>query len=397
MKDAYDVLVIGGGPAGAMAAKAAAEAGLSVLLVEKRPAIGVPVRCAEGIVTSDLTRFARPDPKWVSAVIRRAMFVGPEWRSFTISGATQGEVLGYTLDRKGFDRALVAEAAEAGASVEVHARAVPYLEEGVLAGAVVIQHGVSRTVRAKVVIAADGVESTFARRVGIDTTVPLAELDSCAEYVIADIDIDPEMNVFYWSCADAPRGYIWVFPKGPRTANVGIGISGAMSGEGHRAKDYLDRYVERNFPNGKVTELIAGGVPVSRPLACTVADGLIVCGDAARLSDPFTGGGIYQALYSGKLAGETAAAAVAAGDWSKKALMIYDTTWRKGEVGKLLSRSYLIRDIFFRMDDAMLAAVIGAVPDLRLSHVTVPEVLMAILKSNPWLAVKFPGLLLRHG
>ncbi|HJJ98120.1 MAG TPA: FAD-dependent oxidoreductase, partial [Methanocorpusculum sp.] len=49
MKEAYDVLVVGGGPGGALAAKAAAEAGLSVLLVEKRPAIGAPVRCAEGI------------------------------------------------------------------------------------------------------------------------------------------------------------------------------------------------------------------------------------------------------------------------------------------------------------------------------------------------------------
>lgn len=289
-------------------------------------------------------------------------------------------------------------AAEAGASVEVHARAVPYLKDEVLAGAVVVQHGISRTIAAKVVIAADGVESTFARRAGVDTTVPLAELDSCAEYVITDIDIDPEMNVFYWSFADAPRGYIWVFPKGPRTANVGIGIPRTLSGDGHQAKDYLDRYVEKNFPNGKVTELIAGGAPVSRPLSCTVADGLIICGDAARLSDPLTGGGIYQALYSGKLAGETApGAAVAAGDWSQRALMVYDAAWRKGEVGKFLSRSYLIQDIFFRMDDAMLAAVIGAVPDLHLSHVTVPEVLVAILKSNPWLAVKFPGLLLRHG
>ena len=49
MKSNYDVLVIGGGPGGALAAKTAAENGLSVCLIEKRPAIGVPVRCAEGI------------------------------------------------------------------------------------------------------------------------------------------------------------------------------------------------------------------------------------------------------------------------------------------------------------------------------------------------------------
>ncbi|HJK18272.1 MAG TPA: FAD-dependent oxidoreductase, partial [Methanocorpusculum sp.] len=57
MKEAYDVLVVGGGPGGALAAKAAAEAGLSVLLVEKRPAIGAPVRCAEGIGKEALAEF----------------------------------------------------------------------------------------------------------------------------------------------------------------------------------------------------------------------------------------------------------------------------------------------------------------------------------------------------
>ena len=49
MKNKYDVLVIGGGPAGALAAKTAVEKGLSACIVEKRPAIGAPVRCAEGI------------------------------------------------------------------------------------------------------------------------------------------------------------------------------------------------------------------------------------------------------------------------------------------------------------------------------------------------------------
>ena len=67
MKDSYDVLVVGGGPGGAVAAKTAAEAGLSVLLVEKRPAIGVPVRCAEGIGKEGLAEFIEADPRFISA------------------------------------------------------------------------------------------------------------------------------------------------------------------------------------------------------------------------------------------------------------------------------------------------------------------------------------------
>jgi len=397
MKEAYDVVVVGAGPAGSMAAHAAAVRGASVLLVEKRPAIGVPVRCAEGIVTGDLAEFMDPDPKWVSTVIRKSRFIAPDKSSFTIAGKTGNEVLGYTLDRKIFDRDLARKAADAGADVLVHARTVPFMEGGRLAGVIIHQHGKTCEIRAKVVIAADGVESKFGKLAGINTTVPLADLDSCVQYLVTGIDIEPETNVFYWSNKDCPHGYIWIFAKGPRCANIGIGIPGTKSGDGHRAKDYLDRFMKENFPDGKITELIAGGVSTCKPLESTVADNLIICGDAARLSDPFTGGGIYQALYSGRLAGETAANAVALGDCSRHVLDIYERTWRQSRMGTFLSRSYLIKEVFFRMDDSMLNAVIGSVPDLHLDEVTIPSVLAAMLKSNPWLVVRFPMLFLRRG
>ncbi|HJJ99735.1 MAG TPA: NAD(P)/FAD-dependent oxidoreductase [Methanocorpusculum sp.] len=396
MRDAYDVIVIGAGPAGSMAAHAAALRGASVLLVEKRPAIGAPVRCAEGIVTADLTEFMDPDPKWVSTVIRKARFIAPDKSTFTISGKTGDEILGYTLDRKIFDRDLAMRAADTGADVQVHARAVPLMEGGRIAGATIYQHGKACDVRAKVVIAADGVESKFAKSAGINTTVALADLDSCVQYLVTDIDIEPETNVFYWSNADCPHGYIWIFAKGPRSANIGIGIPGTKSGNGHRAKDYLDRFMEKHFPNGKITELIVGGVSTCKPLESTVADNLIICGDAARFSDPFTGGGIYQALHSGRLAGEIAAAAAASGDCSRKALAVYEKTWRESRMGKFLARSSLIRDVFFRMDDTMLNEIIGSVPDLHLDEVTVPSVLTSMLKNNPWIVAKFPMLLLRR-
>ena len=329
MKEAYDVLVVGGGPGGALAAKAAAEAGLSVLLVEKRPAIGAPVRCAEGIGKEALAEFIEADPKWISTDIERAVLVGPDGTRFTIGGEAAGGKVGYVLDRKMFDRELVWRAAEAGAEIQVHARAsAPIMRDGKLQGAVIHQHGKTYEVRAKVVIAADGVESKFAKWAGIDTTVPLWELETCAQYIVNDIDIDPKANVFYVSNEACPWGYIWIFPKGPRCANIGIGIAGTKSGEGHRAKDYLDRYLAKEFPNGKVTELIVGGVSVCKPLECTVADNLIIVGDAARLSDPITGGGIYNAMYTGDLAGKVAAEAIKKGDTSKSALSVRDTLER---------------------------------------------------------------------
>src|SRR5512137_542375 len=77
MKNKYDVLVIGGGPAGALAARTAAERGLSACLVEKRPAIGAPVRCAEGIGIQALAEFIDPDPRFISAEMTGAAIVAP--------------------------------------------------------------------------------------------------------------------------------------------------------------------------------------------------------------------------------------------------------------------------------------------------------------------------------
>ncbi len=394
MNPSYDILIVGGGPAGAVAAKTAAQAGLSVLLIEKRPAIGVPVRCAEGIGKKGLTEFIEADPRWVDAELDRAVLIGPDKTKFTIDSKQAGGKVGYILNRKTFDRELVWRAAEAGAEIQVHARAAaPLMENGRVTGAVIHQHGNIYPVHAKIVIAADGVESKFAKWAGINTTVPLAELETCAQYIVNDIDIDEKANQFYISATDAPGGYIWIFPKGHRCANIGIGIAGSKSGDGHRARDYLDRFMAREYPHGKITELVIGGVSACRPLACTAADNLMIVGDAARLSDPITGGGIYNAMFSGRLAAETAIRAIAAGDTSKGALMAYDTGWRQSYIGHALERNYAVKEVFIKMDDEKLNSIVHAMTDISLDEINVRSLVIAILKANPWLARELPHLL----
>ena len=66
----YDMVVIGGGPAGSMAALTAAENGLGVLLVERDQTIGHPVRCAEAVDHTGLSEFFTPDPSWVASEIK---------------------------------------------------------------------------------------------------------------------------------------------------------------------------------------------------------------------------------------------------------------------------------------------------------------------------------------
>jgi digeranylgeranylglycerophospholipid reductase len=393
MKQRYDLLVIGGGPGGAIAARTAAEKGLSACLVEKRPAIGVPVRCAEGIGKEALKEFIEPDDRWISAEIRGAQIVAPDGTTMTLSQQMAGSKVGYILDRKVFDRELVWQAAMAGADVFVKTRAVaPILDDGRVRGATVAFCGEERKVAADVVIAADGIESKFARWCGLDTTVPMRELMSCAQYVLTDIDIDPHVTVFYFGNRIAPEGYTWIFPKGERTANVGIGISGRKSRDGHRARQLLDRFIADIFPRGKMIECIVGGVSVCRPLPCTVADGLEVVGDAARLSDPITGGGIANAMITGRMAAEVAAEAIGKGDVTAGSLMRYDRAWREGKLGETLERNYRIKEAVIRLDDETLNALVQSASRINLKEFSVLSLVKELITRNPKLLLELKSL-----
>ena len=393
MKNNYDVLIIGGGPAGALAARTAAEKGLSACLVEKRPAIGAPVRCAEGIGKEGLSEFVEPDPRWISADMSGAVIVAPDGFEMSLESSMAGSKVGYILDRKVFDRALVWQAAEAGADILVKTRAAaPIMSDGRIKGAQLESCGNVTKVNADVVIAADGVESKFGKWCGIDTTVPVREIMSSVQYVMTDIDINPSATIFYLGNEVAPEGYLWVFPKGKRAANVGIGISGKKSGKGHRAKDYLDRFVKQKFPHGKSIECIVGGVSVCRPLDCTVADGLMLIGDAARVVDPLTGGGIYNAMYTGRLAANVAADCIAKGDVSKKALIVYDKEWRASKMGKGIERNYLIKEYLIKQSDEKLNTIIHSVSKLDLKEFSTLTLVKELLKANPKLLVELGAL-----
>ena len=393
VKSTYDLLVIGGGPGGAMAARQAAEKGLSVCMVEKRPAIGTPVRCAEGIGKELLHEFIPPDESWICAEIDRAKIVVPDGTELILESQMAGNEVGYILDRKIFDRELVWMAADAGSDVQVKTRAVaPLRDNGMVHGAVLESCGQVQKVRAEAVIAADGVESKFARWCGIDTTIPLRELATCAQYLLTDVDIDPHATVFYLGNEIAPEGYIWVFPKGERSANVGIGISPRKCGPGRRPHDFLNKFIAAHFPKGKPIEYIVGGVPVCQPLESTVSDGLIIVGDAARVSDPLTGGGIYNAMYTGKLAADVAAECMALGDCSKEALQRYDDEWRSSRMGRSIARNYKIKEFVITLSDKKLNALVQSACKINLKEFSTFNLVKELISRNPRLLIELKAL-----
>lgn len=363
-----DVLIIGGGPAGLIAAREAARAGgISVVLIERDPEVGVPVRCGEGVGAAGISEFLDPSPgsvraPWISRRITRVVFRSPNGTEVRVA---EGDV-GYVLDRTKFEAAIAAEARSAGAEVRTGVEAIGFHRDGARSRVRVNANGEVAEIRARVVVGADGVESAVGRWAGIDTRVRARDMESCAQYVVTDDTIDADAIVLHFGDHVAPGGYAWVFPKGPHSANVGLGVLG-LRAEGRSALTWLDEYVAATFPNAAISRRTVGGVIVSATLSRIVADGLLLCGDAAHMINPLSGGGIVNAMKSGRLAAETARTALAAGDTTARALSSYHDRWMR-LLGDDHVRFYQVKEALARFDDTFydaLARTVNRIPERR--------------------------------
>jgi digeranylgeranylglycerophospholipid reductase len=381
MKDEYDIIVVGAGPGGSIAARTAAEE-CDVLLIEKRQEIGSPVRCAEGVERQALSMYIRPDRKWIATEINGVRFVAPDGTTLTVSAEALGieGALGYVLERKIFDRELAKCAARAGAHVMVRTRATGLIiEDGTVKGVKLNRLGEDFEVRSKIVIGADGVESQVGRWGGINTTLKLKDVGSCAQYLMADVDvIEDFLDVYPGSCA--PGGYAWMFPKGDKKANIGLGVPASKLGE-KMPIAYLDEFLSKNFPDGQPLELVMGAVPVSNDLKSPIRNGLMLVGDAAHHA--VLGGGMMTALEGGKVAGDVARKAVRQDDSSLNVLREYETWWHNSLFGRNAKHFNKIKEFALDLSDDEFSKLLRAMKGINLQTTSVMEIGRRLLTANP--------------
>jgi len=379
-----DVLVVGGGPAGCVAAWEAAAAGAArVLLIERDRAIGAPVRCAEGVGSAGLREFLDPDgAPWVARRITKVILWAPDDTEVVLGSRD----VGYVLDRTRFEPVLADRAAEAGAEIRIGTEAVGMERANEAGGSWRVRLRGPRgeeTCTARVVIGADGVETMVGRWAGIDTRVPSRDMESCAQYVVGNIDFDPDAIYLHFGPSVAPGGYAWIFPKGVGVANVGLGVV-ALRSDGRNARQYLDDYLAKHFPGGTVTGLTVGGVISGATVKRTVADGVMLAGDSAHMVNPLSGGGIINAMKAGRLAGRHAARALRAGDTSAASLQAYHDEWMD-----LLGNSHLLyyklKETINKFDDGFLNKLARTVNGIPLEKRTLGRVMASALAHHPQL------------
>ena len=363
-----------------MAAWTAAKQGAHTLLLEKETSAGRKP-CAEGILSEALEDAqVSPEREFAAHRITGAFLYPPDEKKRVRVGGD-----GYILDKPAFLTSLAARAVAAGAEVAYGSRVDRVSRDN---GYVVVEGNRSSqpfSLRAKAIVGCDGTRSILARQF-----FPRRNYSVIAafQYDMFDCQLEDESTLeIFIGHKKAPAGYIWIFPKGNGTANVGIGLKGSG------AKSLLDKFIQehpRAFANAKVDRSQAAPVPVGGEVENYVTDNMMLCGDAAGQVIPLTGAGIHTSVVAGKIAGDVAGKAAVEGELGAKRLSAYkerfDAVW-----GEKISNSLRALESFERFSDDELNIITDFLDGqdlVDMAHGFSPSKAVGLMLRHPILAMK---------
>ena len=335
----FDVIVVGAGTAGCLAAKTTAEAGLKVCLVERKKSeeIGEKI-CGDALGEHHLRALGLEKPQGgeLEKRIEGIKIYSPDLQTvFTIE---HEDFVGYLLNRHLFGQWLLKKALDEGSSLLDSTQCLkPIIEKDYVTGVVVrnLKTGKDVRLKSKVVVDASGfvgvVRKNLPEELGIENDVANEDVEACYRE-IRQLKQETENTKYckiYLNQRVSPGGYTWIFPKGGARVNAGLGI--CMRGEFPNPKNqFYNQVLSRPMFEGSL--LLDGGAwydPTRRPLDNMVGKGVAIIGDAACLVNPIHGGGIGPSMLSGHLVGETIVHAFGNGDFSKKALWAYNCRYNE--------------------------------------------------------------------
>ena len=316
----YDVVVVGGGPAGSATGYWLARQGHDVCVIERK-SFPREKTCGDGLtpravhqltemgLADGLTKYHRFEGLRATAHGRVLELQWPKHPVFPSHG--------YVVRRRDLDAMVADHAVAAGVTLLQGTEAVdPVLERGFVRGAVVQRKGVVGTeeIRARYVVVADGANSRFGRALGTSRTREWPYGTAIRGYWTSPRHDDPWIE----SALDVKDrngnpmpGYGWIFPVGDGTVNVGFGLLSTFRdfksvNTTHALQEYVltaPDYWELT-PDGLCDKPTAGKLPMGGSVGPKAGPTYLVVGDAAGTVNPFNGEGIDYAYETGRLAAE---------------------------------------------------------------------------------------------
>jgi digeranylgeranylglycerophospholipid reductase len=325
MRDNYDIVIIGAGPAGLNAGLHAVRSlrTVSILIIDKVVPWERPIQCAEAVGRLGFNEAIDVKESWIRQAVTTACFHAPDNTAITYTDKNGG----YIIDRAALQRDCANELMNKGVTCTLNRRVVRISRhEDDSPRAVELNDGT--VVYGRVVIDASGPLACL----GKDEGLAWKPMDLEPAYFVhaQGNDLPADIVHMYINHDLAPGGYAWAFPRGKNSANIGVLIGSRYKGKVN-ITSLLNAFLERYFPAITIVNHFAGSIPCGFPRGSAAVPGLIKAGDAASTVNPVSRAGISEALLSGKLAGEHALLMLEAKNEKemRRAAASYDAAWRE--------------------------------------------------------------------
>lgn len=336
MKEVFDVVIVGSGTGGSVAAITAAKKGISICVIDGKikEKIGDKV-CGDIIDASYFDWLHKqigidhPKGEELNQKLKGLKIVAPDNQTSIQIGQEQ-----YMLDRHEFGQRLVREAIDKGATLfdGLHVRE-PIIKENTVIGVITKDRFTheKREIYGKVIIDASGVIPAIRDKVILKNSFlerNISKGDMAIAYrevrILKEEMSDNKFAKIYLSNKIVPSGYVWYFPDGDHKVNVGLGVKRSFD------KPQLKRRFENHiladplFKDSHIVKKGGGVLPTRRPLCSLVANGFMCVGDAGCQVNPIHGGGIGPSMKGGYLAATTAIEAITEGNITQETLWSYN-------------------------------------------------------------------------
>lgn len=340
-----DIIIIGAGPAGNIVAEKTAKEGLDVLVLDWRQIIGD--KLCTGIIGKECLDKFPPREEDIYHKVKSATIISPNDKSYRI---TRNNTQAAILNRVSYIQSIANKAKKNGAKYSLEHRVTKIKQNSDHISITAKYNEILKTFKCKLLIISSGFNTPLLRMVGIDTKNNKSLMGSQIEVEIKN----PIETQVYFGKEISPGSFGWLVPLSKSRALLGV-----ISKE--KTQENIKYFLNKLINEGKILDLNydikSWGIPIS-PINKTYQNRILITGDAAGLTKPTTGGGIYYSLLSGQLAAKTSIEAIKSNNLSENKLKEYQSSW-KNIFGKEISISHYSRLFFETLNDEQIEKIIS--------------------------------------